>query len=55
MGYCYRNSFAHIDGKRSICRGFREDDMARYLREAGLEGRVSVQRWIPGRIVLISG
>ena len=51
LSLLYPNSFARIDGLISIRRGFLPEELAALAQEAGLDGRFSIHRLTPGRLV----
>ncbi|HMP89801.1 MAG TPA: methyltransferase domain-containing protein [Kiritimatiellia bacterium] len=53
LGRFFRDSFAFEDGKRSIRRGFRVNELEGYLDESGVKDKAYVHSFVPGRLVIV--
>lgn len=51
-GLLFHRSFVFADGRLSIRKGFRPDELRHACREAGLEGSFSVRRLFPWRVLV---
>lgn len=53
LGRCFRNSFAFEDGKRSIRRSLRPDEVRAHLAAVGALARGRVSTLLPGRLLAV--